>query len=164
MEDIILNFKQCWLCWVYIIIFFCYINSSSLVNIAPYSAIYLHFMDDFAQLSYTGMFKATLPFLQKMLLNKATCDCSFANSSPIFVIFGIVVNNDIVDRSHDFGCHGNHFGGKICFTIVTKMGILLHWISQAEYRVCNTVCQWCSRNFDIVYMKIIMGNSTVIIF
>ena len=71
--------------------------------------------------------KATLPVLQKMLLNKATYDCSFANSSPIFIIFGILINNDIVDRSHDCGCHGNHFGGKICVTIiVTKMGILLN--------------------------------------
>ena len=70
--------------------------------------------------------KATLPFLQKMLLCEATYDCSFANSSPIVTIFGILVNNDIVDRPHDFGCHGNHSGGKICVTIVTKIGILLN--------------------------------------
>ena len=70
--------------------------------------------------------KATLPCLQNVLLNEATYDCSFANLSPIFTIFGIQVSNDIVDRSHDFGCHGNHFGGRICVTIVTKMGILLN--------------------------------------
>ena len=36
-----------------------------------------------------------------VLLNKATSECSFANSSRIFTIFGILVNNDIVDKSHD---------------------------------------------------------------
>ena len=41
-------------------------------------------------------------------------------------LFGILVNTDIVDSSRDFGCHGNHFGVKICVTIVTKMGILLN--------------------------------------
>ena len=70
--------------------------------------------------------KATLQFLQKMLLTKATYDRSFVNSSPIFTILGILVNNDIVDRSRDFGCHGNQFGGKMCVTMVTKMGILLN--------------------------------------
>ena len=38
-----------------------------------------------------------------ILLNKATYECSFANSSPIFTIY------DIVDRSHNFSCHGNSF-------------------------------------------------------
>ena len=57
--------------------------------------------------------KATLPVLQTILLNKATYDCTFLNSSPICTIFGILVNNDIVDRSHDFGCNGNHFGRKV---------------------------------------------------
>ena len=70
--------------------------------------------------------KVTLPFLQKLLLNKATYDCTFANSSPIFTIFGILVHIDIADRSHNFGCHGNHFGRKICVITVTKMGILLN--------------------------------------
>ena len=76
-----------------------------------------------------------------MLLNKETYDCSFANSSPIFTIFGIciLVNSDIVDRSHDFGWHGNHFGGEICVTIVTNVGILLNWLTQAEYKVYNIV-------------------------
>ena len=62
--------------------------------------------------------KATLQFLQKLLLNKATDDCGFVSSSPIFTIIGILVNNDIVDRSHDFGSHGSHLGGKICVTSV----------------------------------------------
>ena len=65
--------------------------------------------------------KALLLLLQKILLNKAIYNCRFANLSPIFTIFGILVNNDIVDRSHDFGCHENHFGGKICVTIVNDI-------------------------------------------
>ena len=116
--------------------------------------------------------KATLLVLQKKFVNKATYDCIFANSSPIFTTFGILVNNDIVDRSHDLGYHGNHFGRKICVAIVTKMGIFLNWLVQGEYRVYKTVWyiigmlitsafQWCLMNSDIVYIKIIMGNSTV---
>ena len=91
---------------------------------------------------------------------------SFANSSPIFTIFRTLVNNDIVDRSHDFGCHQNH-----CVTIGTKMGILLNWLAQAEYKVYNNVWyiigklvpsafQWYLRNSDIVYIKIIISNLT----
>ena len=30
--------------------------------------------------------------------------------------------------SHDLGCHGHHFGGKLCVTIVAKIGILLDWL------------------------------------
>ena len=67
-----------------------------------------------------------LLFLQKILLNIAIYNYTFVNLSPISTVFGILVNTDIVDRTHDFGCHGIHFGGKICFTIVTKMGILLN--------------------------------------
>ena len=69
------------------------------------------------------MLRQHYAFFQEMLLNKATYHCSFANSSPVFTIFGILVNNDIVDWSHDFGCHGTHFGGGKYVTIVTKMGI-----------------------------------------
>ena len=78
---------------------------------------------------------ATLPFLQKLLLNKATYDCSFANSSSMFTIFGILVNNAIADRSDDFSCHGNHICRNVCVTIVTKMVILLSWLGQEEYKV-----------------------------
>ena len=52
-------------------------------------------------------------FFQKIVLNKAIYNCSFANWRPIFSIFSIWVNNGIVDRLNDFGCHGHHFGGKI---------------------------------------------------
>ena len=45
--------------------------------------------------------KATLLFLQKILLNKATYDMIF-------------------------GCNGKHFGWKISVTIVSKIGILLN--------------------------------------
>ena len=39
----------------------------------------------------------------KTFMNKGTCDCSFINLSPIFSIFRTVVDNDIVDMSHDYG-------------------------------------------------------------
>ena len=65
-------------------------------------------------------------FYRKYYLIKQFITVVFSNLSPMFTIFGIPVNNDIVVRSHDFGCHGTHFGMKICVTIVTKMGILLH--------------------------------------
>ena len=58
-------------------------------------------------------FKAILPFLQKIVLNKAIYNCCFANLRPIFTILCILVNNDIIDRSHDCGCHGIDFGRKI---------------------------------------------------
>ena len=50
--------------------------------------------------------------LQKIFPNKATSAC-FVNLSPIFTIFNILVNNDIVHRSHHFGCHG-------VFSILTR--------------------------------------------
>ena len=58
--------------------------------------------------------------LLKIFLKKAISDC-FINLSPIFTIFSILINNVIVDMSYDFGCHGNHFGGNLCVTIVTKL-------------------------------------------
>ena len=87
--------------------------------------------------------KAILPFLQKIWLNKAIYNCRFANLCPIFTIFGILVNNDIIGRSNDFGCHGNHFGGKICVTIITKMGIYIikltgaGWIQGVQHGVIH---------------------------
>ena len=78
--------------------------------------------------------------LQKILPNiKATYGCSFVNLRQIFTIFEILVNNDIVGRSHYFGCHGNHFGRKFCVTIVTKISILLNWLVHGEYRVYTTM-------------------------
>ena len=55
-----------------------------------------------------------------MFLNKAISDC-FVNLSPIFtifIIFSILVNNGKGHISHHFGCHENHFGMNLCFTIV----------------------------------------------
>ena len=46
---------------------------------------------------------------------------------------------DIVDILRGFGCHGNHFVRKLYGTIITKIGILLNWLSGAEYRVYTTV-------------------------
>ena len=52
---------------------------------------------------------------------------------------GILANTDIIDMSHGFGCHGNHFGEKLCVAIVTKLGILLNGFSGTEYSVYTTV-------------------------
>ena len=51
----------------------------------------------------------------------------------------ITANTNIVDMSHDFGCYGNNFGRNVCVTMVIKIGILLNWLSGAEYRVNITV-------------------------
>ena len=73
----------------------------------------------------------------KIVLNKATSDCTFVNLSPIFTIFHILANNDIVDISHDLSCHGNLLAGNYV-TIVTKIGILLNWLLRAQYMVHTT--------------------------
>ena len=52
--------------------------------------------------------------------------------SPILTIFRILVNKDIIDMSYDISCHGNHFGGKLCITIVNN--ILYYYMG------------WCSSN------------------
>ena len=77
--------------------------------------------------------------LLNILLIKATSDCIFINLSPILTIFHILTKNDIVDMSHDIGCHGNQFDGKLYVTIVTKVGIILNWLPWAEYSVSTTV-------------------------
>ena len=66
--------------------------------------------------------------MANLLLNKATSDCSIVNLSPFFTILGFLANNDNVDMSHDFGCQRNHFGRKLCVTIVTEIGILYRYI------------------------------------
>ena len=68
----------------------------------------------------TGVLKSGKGVLLKIFLNKATSE-GFMNLSPIFTIFNILVNNDTVHMWHNFGCHGNHFGGILCVTIVTKL-------------------------------------------
>ena len=92
-----------------------------------------------------------------------TSDCSFANSSPIFTIFEILVNNDMVDRSHDFGYHGNHFDRKICVTLVTKMGKRLNTGCTTLHDTSLESRSLQHANFDIMYIKIIISNSTAII-
>ena len=83
--------------------------------------------------------KARLLFYGKYYLIMLTCDCNFVNLSSIFTIFSILVNNDIVDMPHDFGSYGNYFVRKLCVTIPTKIGVLLNWLMQGEYRVHTTV-------------------------
>ena len=53
--------------------------------------------------------------LLKIFLNKASSDY-FVNLSPVFTIFSILVNNDIVHMSHNFGCQGSHFVENLCVT------------------------------------------------
>ena len=53
-------------------------------------------------------------------MNKATSDC-FVNLSPIFTIFSILVNNDIICMLIHFGGRGHHFWRTLCVTIVTKL-------------------------------------------
>ena len=53
----------------------------------------------------------------------------FVNLNPI-VTFGVLVN-DTFETSHDFSYHGNHFDGKLCVTILTKISMLLNWLVHA---------------------------------
>ena len=62
----------------------------------------------------SGKINDTIPDSKQLLT-------SFISLNPIFTMLSIRVNNDIVDMPYDFGCHGNHFGGKLCVTIVTKI-------------------------------------------
>ena len=78
---------------------------------------------------YTGTDKITV--LLKILLNKTTSDFSFVNLSPIFTWY--TGQHYTVDMPHDFSCYGNHFGWKLCVTIVTKIGVFLNWLSGVEY-------------------------------
>ena len=51
----------------------------------------------------------------------------------------ILVNNDMFDMSHDFGCHGSHFGWKLCVTIVTK--ILYYLVVWHNFNTeCTPLC------------------------
>ena len=88
-------------------------------------------IDFFAAVAYTAVSKIQVHMCVKVktgkstiFLNKTHYDCSFISLSPIFTIFSILVNNNIVNMSHDCGCHGNHFGSKLYVTIVTT--ILYH--------------------------------------
>ena len=63
----------------------------------------------------------------------------FLNLRPISTIFSILVDNDAVDKSYDFGCYGNHLWEKLRVSIMTKIGMSLNWLVQGEYRVYTTV-------------------------
>ena len=68
----------------------------------------------------TGSLTLSIQTYMKIFLNKATSDCAI-NLSPNVTIFSITVNNYIVHMSHNFRCHGNHFGRNLCVIIVTKL-------------------------------------------
>ena len=42
-----------------------------------------------------------------------TFDSNFVNFSLNITKCGVLVDNMDIDTSHDFGCNGNHFGGKL---------------------------------------------------
>ena len=92
--------------------------------------------------------------LLKIILNNATSDCSFFNLRPIFAMLGILASNDLVDISHDFGCYGNHFGGTLCVTIVTKIRIFINWLSKAQSRVRHCMIH----HWQAGVLLILMGN------
>ena len=53
------------------------------------------------------------PTTDSTLSLKTLSDCNFINLSSILIIFGILVNTDICDMPHDFGCHGNHLSNVL---------------------------------------------------
>ena len=69
----------------------------------------------------SGMLLQNQENLLIILSNKSTSDCIIISLGPIFTIFSIPVTNDTVDKSHDFGCHGNNFGGNLYVTILTRL-------------------------------------------
>ena len=68
----------------------------------------------------SGLKSGKIAVLLQIFRNKATSD-HFVNLSPVFTIFNILVNNDTVNMSHNFGCQGNYFVRNLCVTIVTKL-------------------------------------------
>ena len=55
---------------------------------------------------YVKVKSGKIAILQNIFLNKATSDC-LVNLSRLFTILSIL-NNNIVDMSYNFLCHGNH--------------------------------------------------------
>ena len=75
---------------------------------------------------------------------QGSSDC-FVNLSPIFTIFSFPVNNDTVQMSHHFGCHGNYFGRSLCVTIDTKLlNYYMGWHS--SHPGCTPLCVHNSPN------------------
>ena len=48
-----------------------------------------------------------------MLVVNTTFDNNFVSFSLNVTKFGIFIDIVEVGKSHDFGCYGNHFGGKL---------------------------------------------------
>ena len=70
---------------------------------------------------FTSVLKSDkIGVLLNIFMNKATSTC-FVNLIPIFTIFSIPVNIEIVHMSHHFGSQGNNVGGNLCVTIVTNL-------------------------------------------
>ena len=48
-----------------------------------------------------------------MLVENTTCDNNVVNFRLNLTKFGMWLDIVDIDKSHDFGCYGNHFGGKL---------------------------------------------------
>ena len=48
-----------------------------------------------------------------MLAKNTTCDNKLGNFRQNLTKFGMWLDIVEVDKSRDFGCYGNHFGGKL---------------------------------------------------
>ena len=76
----------------------------------------------------------------------ATSDC-FVNLCPIFPIFIILVNNDIVHMSHNLGCLGTHFGGNLC-----AIYIYIKWAGTVQIQGLHhcVIHHWSAEVFSIL--------------
>ena len=46
-------------------------------------------------------------------MKNTTFDNNFVNFSLNVIKYGVLIDNIKIDMSHDFGCYGNHLGGKL---------------------------------------------------
>ena len=63
-----------------------------------------------------------------MLVESTTGDNNVVNFSPNLTKFGMWLDIAEIDKSHDFGCYGNHFGGNYEFLIYPNM-VFIKWPS-----------------------------------
>ena len=66
-------------------------------------------------LMYPSMYTSELrQFLVCIFLGKNTTFCNNVVNCRLNVTkFGMLIDNIVIHMSHDFGCYGNHFGGKL---------------------------------------------------
>ena len=92
--------------------------------------------------SYVKVKSGTITVLLKIVLNKGTSDGSFVNLNPIFTIFSILVNYDIVHMSHHFGCQRNRFIVKLHMYVLPQLPnyyiIKLCWCRSNAW--CTPLC------------------------